>query len=476
VSFNSHAFLFLFLPLAWIAFRVASSLRGPRAALGVLVVASLAFYGCASPWHLALLCGSVAFNFLLGLRLSDRWRGRRLPLAIGVGANLAVLGYFKYSGFAVENLNSLCGTRITVEQIAMPLGVSFITFQQIAYLVDCRRRAVAERDLLRYILLVCYFAKIAQGPIARLGEFAPQLAEAATFRFSYERLAGGLALVVLGLFKKVALGDTLASWADAVFDGGGVPPIGGAWIGSLAYTLQIYFDFSGYSDMALGVGRLFGVEVPVNFDSPYRACSLVDFWRRWHITLSSFLRDYLYIPLGGNRRGAPRRFANLFATMLLGGLWHGAAWTFVLWGALHGVGLCLNHAWRAVAARLPHKPPRWLGWPITFLFVNACWVAFRAPSFGRAVEIWRGMIGLGPAAAPSIAPGVPTQELWGVHVDLRVAAIAACGAVVLALPNAWRWAGRRRDWSIASAVGLGALFVAAVVLMTRITEFLYGQF
>ena len=401
--FNSYEFLLAFLPATLALYFVTARWVGSRAALAILVAASLFFYGWWNPKYLALLGFSMVANFFLGngIREAEPARKKWL-LTAGIAGNLALLGWFKYAGFLAESINAAAGLGLPVPSIVLPLAISFFTFQQIAYLADTYYGFVAEKSFLRYSLFVCFFPQLIAGPIVHHTEMLPQFAEPGRFKPSWDSLAVGSAIFSIGLFKKVVLADTVALWADPVFDaaaGGAQPGFLAAWGGALAYTLQLYFDFSGYSDMAVGLARLFNIHLPINFFSPYKARNISDFWRRWHITLSRFLRDYLYIPLGGNRRGRNRRYLNLMVTMLLGGLWHGAGWTFVVWGALHGAYLGIALAWPSIRAglRLPRLPERLAGlvaWGLTFLAVVVGWVFFRAESFDAAGRILAGMTGL----------------------------------------------------------------------------------
>src|SRR3954469_23352041 len=369
--FSSYTFLFQFLPAVALAF-AAARLHSPRAGILVLVAASLVFYGAWKPVYLLLFVASVAVNFTLGLRMDDPAR-RRATGTLGVALNLALLCYFKYTNFIFDSLNNLTGAPLPFVNVVLPLGISFFTFQQIAYLVDVMRGAKVERDILSYALFVSFFPHLIAGPLVHHAEMIPQFKRARSGR-SAVLAARGLAMFAAGLFKKVVIADNLAQFVTPVFahlDAGGGVTTPWAWLSTLAYTLQIYFDFSGYSDMALGLALLFGIRLPVNFRSPYQAASIIEFWRRWHITLSRFLRDYLYIPLGGNRLGEIRRYQNLLVTMLLGGLWHGAAWNFVIWGGLHGVYLCINHLWRAWRGDAPASlPAKALCWAATFFAVS----------------------------------------------------------------------------------------------------------
>ena len=422
--FNSHAFIFGFLPVALAGFFALARLKPVLGAIW-LALASTLFYAVWDPRYLFLLLGSAAFNFAAGLGLTRLARdGRATPLTLllsaALAANLLVLGFFKYSAFFVENLNALSGAGLTIPAIVLPLGISFFTFTQIAYLVDTARGRAEEPSPVRYLLFVTWFPHLIAGPILHHAEMMPQFRLPDIYRFNTARFATGLAIFTIGLFKKSVLADGISVYVGPVFDAadaGAAPMLFDAWSGTLAYTLQLYFDFSGYSDMAIGLSWLFGIGLPLNFNSPYKSTSIVDFWRRWHMTLSRFLRDYLYFPLGGNRKGKTRRYANLLATMVIGGLWHGAGWTFVAWGTLHGLYLIVNHAWTARGWRMGKRT----GWAFTFLAVAVAWVFFRAHSMGGALRILGGMGGLNGIDPPaSIAVWI-----W----------CAVLGFIVLGLPN-----------------------------------------
>ncbi|MGH9648052.1 MAG: MBOAT family O-acyltransferase, partial [Bryobacteraceae bacterium] len=356
--FNSYPFLLGFLPVTLFGFfAIGQSSR--RLAAAWLAFASLVFYGWWNPIYVLLLAASIAFNYTLGVRIArarhraDGAAKRWVVLAVAV--NLAVLGYFKYANFFVDNFASVARFHPDIAKIVLPLGISFYTFTQIAFLFDAYRGKVIEFNPVHYALFVTYFPHLIAGPILHHAEMMPQFRQRAIYRVNAENFAVGLTIFAIGLFKKTVLADGIAPFVGPLFStaASSPPSFLDAWGGALTYTCQLYFDFSGYSDMAIGLSRLFGVVLPLNFDSPYKAANIIDFWRRWHMTLSRFLRDYVYFGLGGNRHGLARRYINLFVTMLLGGLWHGAGWTFVAWGALHGVYLMINHAWRA----LRHAPP-----------------------------------------------------------------------------------------------------------------------
>jgi alginate O-acetyltransferase complex protein AlgI len=402
--FNSIAFMFGFLPVCLLGFALLVRLGRPELALNWLTLMSLVFYSQWNPAYLPLIIGSMILNFGFARRIAAA-PGRRGWLSAGVAANLALLGLFKYADFAVGNANRLPGIELPLPDIALPLAISFFTFQQIGLLVDVSRLRIAPPGPRDHLLFVTFFPQLIAGPIVHLREMMPQLARRARQAFNGPRAAAGFTLFLIGLFKKVVIADSIGRWATPVFsaaEAGQTLAPAELWIGTLAYTLQIYFDFSGYCDMAIGLANLFGVRLPVNFHSPYQARSIVEFWRRWHMTLSRFLRDYLYIPLGGNRRGNP--VANLMLTMVLGGLWHGANWTFVAWGALHGIYLAVNHGWRRIASgvRLPSSARRLLGfagWALTLLCVIVAWVLFRSDSLDAATRMLLTMFHLQPAPA-----------------------------------------------------------------------------
>jgi alginate O-acetyltransferase complex protein AlgI len=378
-----------------------------------LVAASLFFYGWWSVSYLWLICGSMLFNYG-----AARWLGRLqgskagLLLALAIIGNLALLGYYKYADFFISNINSLGNQSIPLLHLALPLGISFFTFTQIAFLVDVRRGIARECSLVHYFLFVTYFPHLIAGPIMHHKEMMPQFASKATHTVDWKNVHLGLFILAVGLLKKVALADSLSFAANEGFSSTGPLLFHNAWITSLSYTLQLYFDFSGYCDMAIGASLIFNIRLPENFNSPYKARDIRDFWRRWHITLSRWLRDYLYIPLGGNRHGISRSYVALVITFLLGGLWHGPSWTFVAWGLLHGTAAALHRYWQQYNFRLPS----FFGWLLTFLFVNAAWVFFRADSMAIALGLLKGMAGINGFAPTNelavLANGLLDSDAW----------------------------------------------------------------
>ncbi|NET83882.1 MAG: MBOAT family protein [Moorea sp. SIO1F2] len=404
--FNSPEFIFLFLPLTLFFFFMLGRKGYYQGAIAFLVAASLLFYAWWNPPYLALLIFSIFFNYTVGSALSKRLIlsvSPKLLLVLGIAVNLALIGYFKYANFFVYNVSFILGKTFNFDQIILPLAISFFTFQQITYLVDAYRGETQDYSFLEYCLFVTFFPQLIAGPIVHHKEVMPQFANKSIYRFNPEDLAVGVTIFSIGLIKKVLIADIAGLYATPVFNAaasGELLTFYDAWSGALFYTFQLYFDFSGYSEMAIGAARMFGIKLPLNFNSPYKAVNISDFWRRWHITLSNFLRDYLYIPLGGNRKGELRRNLNLIITMLLGGLWHGAGWTFVLWGGLHGVYLCLNHQWRSCRKFLGHDLKKSNWWSrtiscfITFIAVVFGWVLFRADNLDSASLMVQTMLGI----------------------------------------------------------------------------------
>lgn len=516
--FNSYVFIFAFLPVTLLVFFQLGRVSGKLAA-GWLAAASLFFYGWWSPAYVGLLVASIVFNYAMGLaivRAGAAGAGRRAKrlLAAAVAADLAVLAYYKYANFFVDNLNAALDSSIGLAAIVLPLGISFFTFTQIAFLVDAWQGKAREYSFIHYGLFVTYFPHLIAGPILHHREMMPQFGQPETYRPDYGNLAAGLTIFVIGLFKKVIIADGVAGYVAPAFDA----PASGvalgfieAWCGALAYTFQLYFDFSGYSDMAIGLSLLFGIRLPVNFHSPYQAVNIVEFWRRWHMTLSRFLRDYLYVPLGGNRHGTGRRYLNLMVTMLLGGLWHGAGWTFVAWGGLHGVYLVVNHAWRAARVRLGQDLARSTAWGralgclVTFLAVVAGWVLFRADSLDSALAILRAMAGGNGLTVPDVwlvrwgafgawlvqegvafgaTPGLPrtgvVHWIWILLLvvwlapntqQIMAAARPALGVPPESVAPRWQWRP-----AVLSAAAVAVMAFAVVINLNRHSEFLYFQF
>ncbi|MBX7114035.1 MAG: MBOAT family protein [Myxococcaceae bacterium] len=487
--FNSYAFLVGFLPLALIAFFGLGRMKSMRWALGALVVASITFYAYWD-WHnLKVLVPSLVVNFVLGRALTARAEQKQptqLLVTLGVIFNLGLLGYFKYTDFLLQTATQLSGMPFALQHIVLPLGISFFTFEQIAYIVDSSRGKSRPYSFLEYLLFVTFFPHLIAGPIIQHDELLNQLDDK-TRRFNTEAFTLGLTLLIFGLFKKVVLADALVVNVGPVYDdtSGQVPTFFNAWLATLCYSLQLYFDFSGYSDMAIGLARMFNLKLPANFDSPYKAHNIIDFWRRWHMTLSRFLRNYLYIPLGGNRGGKTRRYVNLMLTMLLGGLWHGAGWGFVIWGGLNGIFLVINNlfrSWRGANKENTPEGPFWLvelSGGFTFICIMLSRVSFRSPNLDTATVVFKGLLGQGGWA---IAEGLRSEAKT---VALALALFAVCRF----MPNTQELLATKQpvfqkvtprrlqfEWNPRWAVVVGAMAVASLMLLTRVSEFLYFQF
>lgn len=419
--FSTYEFILLFLPisLGCYAFTMRSGYH--RSAMVLLVLFSLFFYGWWKPVYLILILISIGFNFsiaqLIDATVSSK---RRYWLAFfGVVVNLVALGYFKYVNFFIENINWITGTEFDLDPVLLPLAISFFTFQQISYLVDTYKNIVKERNFTDYCVFVTFFPQLIAGPIVHHKEMMPQFSQLSKEAVNINNFATGLAIFVIGLSSKVLIADNISSIADRVFaeaEGGANLTLLEAWGGAITYTLQLYFDFSGYASMAIGLSLMFGIRLPLNFNSPYKSQSIIDFWRRWHMTLSQFLRDYLYIVLGGNRKGVSRRYLNLLLTMLLGGLWHGAGWNFLIWGGLHGLYLVINHGWRNQVSNymgvFVHSwGYRLFSWSLTFIAVVVAWVFFRATTFEGAFHMVQSMLGFNGLVLPDqLAPFLPATD------------------------------------------------------------------
>lgn len=430
--FNSYEFIFAFLPFTFFVYFFLLNKKFIFGAKSFLVLASLTFYSWWNVFYLPLIVGSMLINFQLGQRLSRKSakKSRRNLLTLGVLFNLSLLGYFKYSDFFIENINFVFSTDIPYLYLALPLAVSFFTFQQIAYLVDSYKEKTKEYDFLNYALFVSFFPQLIAGPIVHHKEMMPQFTSSSGLLKNYRNITLGLFVFSIGLFKKVVIADSFAKWANIGFDLTTSLNFFEAWVTSLSYTFQLYFDFSGYTDMAIGAALLFNIKLPTNFNSPYKATNIQDFWRRWHITLSHFLRDYIYIPLGGNRKSELRAYSNLMLTFLIGGLWHGAGWTFIFWGGLHGLALCVHRLWKS----LNFKMWGWIAWFITFNFVNIAWVFFRAKEWEDAIKVLKGMFGLNGIVLPKfLTDKLSFLSKYGVEFGSYLKAIYGDNSTILFL-------------------------------------------
>lgn len=458
--FNSYIFIIGFLPITLILYYLSAKKFGSQCARIVLILASLFFYSWWDVRNLPILLGSILVNYVLAGRiLHSEGKSRKAWLILGILFDLGLLGYFKYSAFAVETVNGVFHTGFAVPQIVLPLGISFFTFTQIACLVDSYRGEVKGYSRSGYFLFVTIFPHLIAGPILYHKDMIPQFMDEKNYRINYENINRGIAWFTLGLAKKVIIADRLSEYVGIAFSNAAQLSMTDAWFASFAYTLQLYFDFSGYSEMAIGLGLMLNFRLPLNFNSPYQSTSIIEFWRRWHMTLSAFLKDYLYIPLGGNRTGHHLR--NILITMLLAGLWHGAGWTFIFWGGLHGLYICINHVWRKAG----HSMPKPMGWFITFMAVNVAWVFFRAEDFSTAFDILSAMVGLNE-------PGT----MLSVFSWRRILFVLLLIGVCICPPSVGKVVSQyfkiNKKWLACMIV----LFLYSLTELSRASEFLYFQF
>jgi alginate O-acetyltransferase complex protein AlgI len=509
--FNSFEFIFLFLPVCIVGFFLIAKVS-KQVAAAWLFLASLFFYAWWDWHYLWLLLGSIVFHFLVGqwlLKLAPR--PKQCVLITAIVIDVLLLVYFKYADMFIGSINNLSGSEIALLKIVLPLGISFFTFTQIAFLVDTYENKVLETRPVFFGLFVTYFPHLIAGPVLHHKEMMPQFASDRTYKPQWGLIAVGIGIFTIGLAKKVLIADNLSSYANSFFSNPQGLGLFQTWQGVLAYTFQLYFDFSGYSDMAVGLSLMFGIKLPINFYSPYKATNISDFWRRWHMTLSRFLRDYLYIRLGGNRHGKFRRYFNLLTTMFLGGLWHGAGWNFAIWGLMHGLYLCIHEAWKVASRRFSRKSEicNVAAVAITFLAVAFAWVPFRASDLTATTGIWTAMFGLNGVTLPEVffsrfsflshgfaSLGI-TQEIGGGskfvfgYLWIVVAAI-----LVFCTPNTYEIYRRFRPaiydeavtahlisnhafsarFNKRTAVMLAVLFIGCLLFLGRPSEFLYFQF
>ena len=490
MPFNSYSFIFIFLPLiATIYFMISKYFPAKWARL-FLLISSLSFMSLWNVYFAAVLVFSVLFNYALGSVLSTaigslNSKRKNVIFFIAILGNILLLGFFKYSNFFFGTINSLFPVKLGLLDIILPIGISFYTFMQIAWLTDIYRHGGFRYDFISYCLYVTFFPYVVSGPIAYHKEIIPQLESDKAGKFNIANVCGGLFIFAIGLFKKAAIADTLAIIANGGFDASAALTFTEAWITSLSFTMQLYFDFSGYTDMAIGIALIFNISLPANFDSPYKSLDIREFWRRWHITLSRFMRDYIYIPLGGNRSGETQTLINLLLTFLIGGLWHGAAWTFVFWGFLHGSALVVHRLWMKAGFHLN----KILAWILTFNFVNIAWIFFRAKNWENALNIIKGMAGLnGILISPHQASNPFFQKLtvigikfgeWRAHLpDTDNFAYFLCIALipfVLFAKNSNQLFDKfSPNWKNAFAIAI--LLACSLLLLNQASAFLYFKF
>ena len=489
IPFSYFEYYLIFVPLTVGIYWFLASIRKDRrtiAAKAAILIASLLFYAWLNPVYLPLLLVSIFANFAVFRFFRSQYAQRpslkKTILAFGICLNVALLAYFKYMDFFIGTVNTIADARLPLLKIAFPIGISFYTFVQIAFLVDAYRSTIHQNPFLDYAIFVSFFPKVVSGPIVYHHELVPQLSDEKSRRPSYEAIARGLFLVSVGLFKKVVIADNLALWATQGFDHAAKLTLFEAWFASLSFILQVYFDFSGYTDMALGTALFFNIRLPINFDAPYKSKSIQELWRRWHITLMRFLRDYIYIPLGGSRLGELRTCVNIVIIFIIGGFWHGPAWTFIVWGLCNGIAMIVYRYWRKAKLRLP----AFLGWLITFNFFHISGVFFRATSFESVWKIYRGLFGLEGVMLPQGWSKLSFLAKAGIQFGPWLANLGdrhsyliwfiAAGLIISTLgKNSMELAERLRPnlrWAIFTAFLLGV----SIIHMTKVTEFIYANF
>jgi alginate O-acetyltransferase complex protein AlgI len=466
--FNSPEFIYFFLPFSIAAWWCLQKMNREQDAQWLVVICSIYFYGWWDTRYVPLLIGNALGNFYLGQKIAET-KSKTLLIA-GLMVNIGLLGYFKYADFFIENWNAVADSEYSLLQLVLPLGISFFTFQVIAYLVDCSKGSVSDFNLGRFAFSISFYPHLIAGPILHYSDVMPQLR--GRIDFDARQFSQGLFLFAAGLFKKSVIADRIAEKVDPLFAANTVLQFFESWVSAIGYGLQVYFDFSGYSDMAIGIGLMFGIIQPQNFNSPYQAVNIADFWKRWHMTLSRFLRDYVYIPLGGSRNGFARGLLAASVTMIIGGFWHGAAWTFVLWGILHGAFIGIHRVWMKCGIRMPEPAAITL----TFLSVTVAWVVFRAESVGQAVSIWKGMIGLNGFAIPSVVSGfcqscTQTTLISGMELVQGGILLAICMAYINAQKTA-----QQLEPDVKNLAYFTALFFISIWMSGSHESFIYWQF
>lgn len=467
--FSSYEFLFCFLPITIIGYYLILNAKKVNMARGWLVIASLFFYGWFNIKYLPIIIVSILINFAIGKGIKKEDKYKKIYFIIGATFNVGLLCYFKYYDFFVENINVLFKTNWTLKHLLLPLGISFFSFQQLSYLIDVYKGETKDYSLLNFSLFVTFFPQLIAGPIVLHSEIMPQFDDKEKQRLNWDNIASGIFMFSIGFFKKLVIADSFAVWATNGFDSTASLTFYQGWFVSLAYTMQIYFDFSGYSDMAVGIGKIFNIDLPANFLSPYKSTSISEFWRRWHITLGRALSTYVYKPLGGNRKGRVKTYINLLLTFLVSGLWHGAAWTFVFWGLLHGIASVIDRLFRDNNWKIN----KYVSWFLTFMFVNCAWVFFRAATFERAFEILKAMFSIPSGGAFNMAGIITNGSI--IIIGLVYILLVISLVVTLSFKNTYELA-ETFDYTTINTVYVVILMIIGISFMPRISPFIYFNF
>lgn len=472
--YSTYEFIFIFLPIVCIVYFSLSGIKSAVPQHLFLVLASLYFYGYFNPSYLIIIIASVLVNYALAMFMTKRRELDKIIFSFGILFNIGMLIYFKYMDFFIENINSIANTGFSSLDILLPLGISFFTFQQFSFLLSVLKYEEEVETFIDYFLFVTFFPQLVAGPIVLYSEMMTQFKDQNRRKIDVDNVAIGIYIFVLGLFKKIVIADTLSVFVNNGFETTlnlGLLP---AWIISLSYTFQIYFDFSGYCDMAIGIGKIFNIDLPMNFNSPYKSKSITEFWKRWHMTLGRALANYIYIPLGGSRKGAVRTYTNLFITFLVSGLWHGAAWSFVLWGVLHGFFSILDR----VFSRIVIKVPNVLRVASTFLIVNFLWVLFRASSMSEAYTVYKGMFNFNNLGISQIS-SIVSDGIIGFPsiINITIVTVMLSFSALLAFRfNNTLEKSKSFMFTIKSAVYLAIVFLVSVIHLSRVSPFIYFNF
>ncbi|MGG3563705.1 MBOAT family O-acyltransferase [Neobacillus rhizosphaerae] len=478
--FNSYIFILVFFPIVFVSYYLLLNLKNKNIAKIFFVIANLYFYSYWNVKYLPIIVSSIAVNFTLATIL-NKIQGQALKktiLTLGILFNIGLLGYYKYYDFFMSNINTVFSTNISLLNLALPLAISFFTFQQIAYLVDTYREGTKEYSLLDYVFFVTFFPHLIAGPIVHHREIIDQLRDGTNYKIKLNNITSGLYIFSIGLFKKVIIADTFAEWANTGYNNIAQLTLYDSWVTTLAYTFQLYFDFSGYCDMAIGLGLFFNIKLPVNFNSPYKSLDIQEFWRRWHMTLGRFFTHYLYIPLGGSKKGNARTYINLFIIFFVSGIWHGAGWNFVIWGIMHGIASVIFRFWKTFNITLP----KFISWFITFMFVHIAWVFFRSPDLTTAKLMLTKMFSLAtfhfPARITSILNAtvgthfVPRTYYFNLKLVILFAFVLAI--VIFAKNSIERLNSFKLNYR--TAVFLSLITVISLLYLSRVSEFLYFKF
>lgn len=472
--FNSFIFIFMFLPLTLIGYFLLNSYGKEKWAKGFLVLCSLYFYSYFNPKYTLLILVSILVNYCLGTILSKninvRGGGTKYYFVSGLIFNIGMLFYFKYYDFFIANINSIFKINLPILNLMLPLGISFFTFQQLSFLIDSYKGKSQKYDFLSYCLFVTFFPQLIAGPIVLPEEMLPQFENHDNKKINYENMNRGLYLFSIGLAKKILIADSIAPFADAGFDKMTSLTFIEGWLTSISYTMQLYFDFSGYCDMAMGIALMFNIILPLNFNSPYKSSNIQEFWKRWHMTLGRFLTNYLYIPLGGNRKGELKTLRNLLIVFLVSGIWHGAGWNFIIWGALHGIAILIHRIWKSKG----YKIPSILGWSITLFFVNIFWVFFRAKDLSGTFKVLKAMIDFRSLRSfITLSYREVANPYLGNKVSMGLVLIAII--ITLLFKNSFE-KNKNMKFNNLNCTEIIIYFVGSILLLKRVATFLYFNF